>query len=92
MLRLFIGANNETGEVEKGAINSVLESHFGGWTMYDSMGYWNGGYEKSVVVEIQPKSADMESQWEVERLIGILKARLKQDSIGYQILPPINFI
>ncbi len=49
---LYIGANNETGEVEKSKIKSIISEYYKGFTMVDSLGLWEGVEEPSVIVTI----------------------------------------
>ena len=49
---LYIGANNQTKVVEKDKLVSCISDMFDGFTMVDSVGYWKGAREESVVVTI----------------------------------------
>ena len=92
MIRYFIGANNETGEVDIKAIRYIFDAHFTCYSIIDSLGRWEGKNENSVIVEVQPESEQTYSDFEIHRLCKILKARLQQDAIGYQILPKLIII
>jgi len=50
--QLHIGANNTTSVVEKNKILEVLEKHFEGYTLQDSVGYWHGKPELSCIASI----------------------------------------
>lgn len=89
MLRLFIGANNETGEVEVDKLVKLLDDTFSGYTVYETVGRWEGKNENSVIVEIEDERTEYDSM--VEHMIGRLKLELNQQAIGYQRLPSIKF-
>ena len=92
MLRFFIGANNETGEVEIDKVRELFDIEFAGYTITEAQGRWTGKNEKSIIVDVQPMgwivTRDMTR---VEHLVEVLKEELKQESIGLQILPDITF-
>lgn len=93
MLRLFIGANNETGEVEIEKLRTkVLDRWFTGYTIVESLGCWKGGQEKSVIVEVMPEGGLLWTVKEIKALCDVLKRVLKQEAIGVQqVAQPINF-
>jgi N6-adenosine-specific RNA methylase IME4 len=84
--RLFIGANNETGNVETSLIESKLNQHFEGYTIENATGYWLGKKESSVIVTISG------NEQTILNVIRELKEVLKQDAIAYQLAPALNFI
>ncbi len=50
--RLFIGANNDSGQVEKDVIIETISPCFNSFTYQESEGYYQGKPEKSAVVTI----------------------------------------
>ncbi len=50
--KIFIGSNNKTEEVDLKKIEKTLNRNFQGYTILNSIGYWNYTKEKSVVVSI----------------------------------------
>lgn len=84
--RIYIGSNNKTGKLERGKIERTAQVMFSGFTIYETKGYWQGKAEKSAIVEI----TDNESK--IKTFIKILKRKLNQESIGYQVQPTIKFM
>lgn len=85
--RLFIGANNTTGVVEKDKIVNEVSKVFDGFTCYPATGYWKGNKEKSLIVEIETGEKK-----KVQSMILRLKRELRQEAIGYQLLDSIMFV
>lgn len=73
--KLYIGSNNETGILEKDTIIIVLNTlgNTQGYTIIDTIGYWNGTSEPSCIIEIY-------GSYNLS-IVDILKKELKQDSI-----------
>lgn len=84
--RLYVGANNVTGKVEKAKLIKILDGRLMGYTLIDAIGRWNGKNEKSVIVELQE-----EKEERVQRLIGQICLELKQESVAVQVLPALMF-
>lgn len=81
----FIGWNNQTKKLEVDKIESILNHHHEGYTIYFAQGCWKGQKEKScVVVVTDSKSNILKSLRELKRV-------LKQEAIGYQIAPRLEF-
>lgn len=85
--RLYVGANNETGKVEKAKLIKILDGRLMGYTLIDANGRWNGKNEKSIIVELNE-----EKQGRVERLIADICLELKQEAVGMQVLPSVTFV
>jgi hypothetical protein len=49
-IELFVGSNNETGRVDREALERVLTRFVDGYTIRDAKGYWEGTREDSVSV------------------------------------------
>ena len=86
---LHIGANNTSGIVEKDKIVQVLSSHFQGFTLQDSVGYWNGKPEYSCIATIA-NLAEGKQAYSVARelaqvldqeAVGLSKADVQMDFI-----------
>lgn len=82
---LYIGANNQTGKVERDVVERILNKYHDGYTITPAVGYWLGAREDSIVVTIE---ADKNK---VMQAIKELKRQLKQDAIGYQETAPLEF-
>ena len=72
--RLYIGSNNTTHKVEKDKITIILNNYLDGYSIINTVGYWQGINEKSVIVEIINEEVKKE-------VIQILKEDLQQYSI-----------
>lgn len=85
--KIYIGANNDTKELEKDKIVHLMNtmSQTQGYTIIDTIGYWNDESEPSCIVEIY-------GSYNLS-IVDILKKELKQDSImvvkDYKV---VNFI
>lgn len=82
---LFIGANNETGIVERDTVELVLNKYHDGYTITNATGYWQGSREDSLVVTVVSKPNIL------KRILFELKGSLKQDAIGYQEVNELKF-
>lgn len=78
----YIGANNETGEVEKDIVTSVLGAHYRGFTIHDSIGFWEGNQEKSVVATVTGDNL------QYQPIAEELKLKLKQDAVLVEVTNP----
>lgn len=78
----FIGANNETGEVEKDIVTNVLGAHYRGFTIQDSIGFWEGSQEKSVVATVTGEDV------KYKEVAEELKLKLKQDAVLVEVSNP----
>jgi len=83
--QLYIGANNVTKEVETDKIEAILNSHYEGYTLLPSVGYWLGKKENSVVVTLVSDQATLKT------VLKELKEELQQDAIGWQQVNNLNF-
>lgn len=88
MLRLFIGANNVSKQVEVEKALAVIASKVDGFTFYNASGYWKGQRENSLVVEIDGLGIKAG-----RTLAKVLCKKLNQQAVGLQLLPQsISFI
>ena len=85
--RLYVGANNTTKEVAVDSLKAILNAYFEGYSLLPAEGMWKGTPEKSVVLEIQTDEVG-----KVKDLIAVLKDKLEQQAIGYQVLPEMSFV
>jgi hypothetical protein len=76
---IYVGANNETHELERDTIVSIVSKHFEGFTAYEVIGYWKGTEEKSLKIEIVANT-DIEDT-SIIRVCKELKTALKQDAV-----------
>jgi thiamine pyrophosphate-dependent acetolactate synthase large subunit-like protein len=87
LFRLYIGSNNETGELESAKAISIIGTRFQGFTTSQADGYWQGKPEKSLVVEIES-----DSQEDIENTAKVLAIELKQQAIGVAKIGKMQFI
>ena len=85
-IQLYVGANNNTHEVETDALRSVIETYVEGYTLISSVGFWKGQREPSVIVEFLATE-----ETPVEIIIQHIKQNLHQDAVGYRTIPAIAF-
>ena len=82
LYRLFIGADNKTKRLDKKTIMATALRYYpAGFTYYETAGVWQGGQEKSAVVEILARS-----KTKAVKLAKELKKTLKQDAVLIQSL------
>lgn len=48
----YVGANNQTHELEVEAITEIVSQTFEGFTASEVVGYWHGSQERSLRVEV----------------------------------------
>lgn len=83
---LFIGADNTTGVVDIDLLCKILDSSHDGWTLTESLGSWQGKREHSVSVLIHDNEATI-------RTTAVqIRDELKQDAVGFRIVPALQFI
>lgn len=85
-IALFIGADNETGVLDMWRIENIVGKRHRNFTVIPAAGYWQGGREDSVMVII---SGDRPL---IEGTARMLKSELRQDAIGMQVMPEMQFI
>lgn len=84
---LFIGANNETGDVEIDVVHNILAKRFPeGYTVLSGAGYWQGGSEPMVLAIVTGLPEY------VTEVAAELRDELEQQAVGVQFLPAIQFI
>ena len=91
--QLYIGSNNQTGELEKERITEIASLFVEGFTLSEAVGFWAGSREKTAILTISLglKSSEAEEAL-VLALAKELKEDLRQDAIAMQVLPPFKFI
>ena len=82
---IYIGSNNETKELELDRINAITSGNHKGFTLYTATGHWLGTEEATAVLIVHDDPAI------VMATIDTLKRELKQDAIGYQRSPLMQF-
>ena len=82
--QFFIGANNSTRKLEIKKIKTITGSHFDGFTIHRTNGYWKGVEEASALVEV---TTDKDPQSYIQEL----KRTLNQDAIAFRTLPTLTF-
>lgn len=76
--KFFIGANNDTGLVELQKIISIFNSNTKGYTIHDTLGYWHGVSESSVLVTV---IADINDRYQMQLIKKQLEQVLNQESV-----------
>jgi len=87
LYKMFIGANNKTKRVETKKAIAFISKSFQGLTAYNSLGYWKGKAEKSLIIEIETT--------ETKKLLKVVKDLtkvLKQQAIGLAKIGKMEFI
>lgn len=74
----FIGADNVTGEVNKSEVLKYFNKFTTGYTLIDTLGYWNGKQENSIKVEI---IGDTNACYQMQLHKKTLENILQQESI-----------
>jgi hypothetical protein len=83
---LFIGANNDTKEVEIDKITKILDNYFtDGYTVKDCLGRWNGENEKSVSVTIMADASTLRI------VLRELVTELKQEAVAFHTVAQLQF-
>ena len=77
---LYIGANNETKEVEIDKAIETIANYYDGFTFWNANGFWKGSQEKTLIVQIETDETDETGT--LIALIKNLKEELNQDCIG----------
>lgn len=83
---IYIGSNNRTGVCEFKKIENIFSANHEGFTIYHANGYWHGVKESSAVVVVSDNEARVKST------IAILKRKLNQEAIAYQVAPALRFV
>ena len=86
---LYIGSNNDTGELQVDLAESVLRDFFDGYTLTYATGVWRGQREKSLVVTICDTADGAESRR--VRVMDALCVTLGQDAVAYRDTAPMYF-
>jgi hypothetical protein len=76
--RLYIGANNTTGTVEREKAMAIVSAYYEAFSLFDGVGYWRGEEEKNLIIEI----ATEDKAGVIEMLCRELKQALNQQAIG----------
>lgn len=77
LYRLYIGANNTTGIVEKQKALSIASQAFEGFTAIEATGYWQSQPENTLLLEIETRKAK-----QVYALAHTLAQELEQQAVG----------
>lgn len=78
----YIGANNETHELEVEKITEVISGTFDGFTASEVVGYWKGSKERSLRVEVVTD----EEPAVLARVAKELAQQLNQESVMLELL------
>ena len=81
---LYVGANNDTKEVDYGAMRAQLDKNFQGYTLTASLGLWEGVTEKACIVTLfTDKTVDA-----MRDIVNTLRVELDQYSIILEVSSP----
>lgn len=83
---LFIGADNQTGMLDMARIRELVSKNHSGFTAWQATGHWLGADEDTAVVVIND---DMDK---IRDTAYLLKTELRQDAIGLQVMPGMEFV
>lgn len=84
---LFVGADNQTGMLDMARIRELVsKNHPDGFTSWQATGHWMGTDEDTAVVVIND---DMDK---IKATAQLLKTELRQDAIGLQVMPRMEFV
>lgn len=76
--KFFIGANNDTGLVELPKIISMFSSNTKAYTVHDTIGFWKGSKESSVLVTV---IAGINDRYQMQLIKKQLEKVLNQESV-----------
>lgn len=85
-LRIYIGANNQTKELELDNIRDIFAGSHEGFTIEQATGYWHGVPENTAIVTVSD---------EYKRILATIKrARrlLDQEAIAFQRVEELEFV
>jgi hypothetical protein len=83
---ILVGANNQTGRVERDRLAAILDARHQGWTIRDGLGSWQGQREESVTVLL---SDDADA---IMRTMRAIVAELDQDAVAWHEVAPLRFV
>jgi hypothetical protein len=82
--RLFIGLENQNGEIHPVEVISLVKQHVDAGTFYEGKGVWKGSTENSIIFEcmdLEKHIRDAGDFQGVEDLKALLERRFDQDSV-----------
>ena len=77
---LYIGSNNETGELEKDKAIKIIGSWYDSFTFITVKGYWKGKEESMLKIELYTSGGDI-NRLSIKKLSEELERELKQDKV-----------
>lgn len=83
---ILVGANNETGKVERERLAKILDARHQGWAIRDGLGSWQGQREESVTVLL---SDDADA---IMRTMRAIVTELDQDAVAWHEVAPLRFV
>ena len=86
-VRLYVGSNNFTHEVEIAKLRAILDGELEAYTIIPASGVWRGVSEDSAIVEISGINA-----LRARAIAESLKIKLDQQAIGISTIPALAFI
>jgi hypothetical protein len=95
LARFNVGANNDTGLVDRTAVVSAVSHVFDGFTMLDAKGYWKGNPEESVVVEVYAGPTDTIREFadKCQELASNIALLCNQQCVGLSfVMAPFHLI
>jgi hypothetical protein len=85
-VEILVGADNETGKVDRDTLAKILDERHDGWTIRDGIGSWKGQREESVTVLLSDRR---------RRVLGTMarvRDALRQDAVAWHEVSPLRFI
>jgi hypothetical protein len=81
-MEYFLGADNESGAIDQGAVLAFLAEHVRGATVTFGLGLWEGQVEACATITVFAQDPA-----QTEGLADLLAARFSQDSVLEAISP-----
>ena len=83
---IFVGADNDTGAVDRQALYAILDLRHQGWTAHDALGAWQGHHEDTVRVVLADESDA------VLATVTELRDALRQEAVAYRQISELRFV
>ena len=85
---LYVGANNDTGEVDTEKLYAILAKRLPNCTIAQTVGFWKGQTEKSVTVTV----IENHSVGFIRQVAGDLRVALGQEAVCVEVCRQRMFI
>src|SRR5690554_4915097 len=86
--RIYVGARNTQNHTfttrDSDILQSIVSQYFSGWTIVESIGYWDGSVESSRIITVFTSSSTGYSKSPVEACASQLRGNLKQYAVAVE--------